>query len=435
MKSVAIVGAGMAGFGAAYRLRGEGGEAFEAVVYEKMPWHGGHTATYRSASAFLFDDGPHISFTKDPRIRELFARSVDGEYEEFHARVNNHWRGHWIKHPAQCNLYGLPAELVINILDDFIAARRSKDAKIATYRDWLIASFGETFAATFPMTYAVKYHTTEARNLGTDWLGPRIYRPDLNEVLRGALTPETSDVHYVDRFRYPRRNGFVSYLDGLAGQTTLRLEHELVAVQPASRRLRFANGGVATYDHLISSLPLPELIPMVEGAPDEVVEATRRLAWTSCVTVNVGVDRSDLSGSHWTYFYDHDYVFARLSFPHMFSAGNAPPGAGSIQAEIYYSDKYRPRDCEPGELVPAVLRDLRRCGLLREDDEVLFSEARVVPYANVIFDLERSGALKVVHGYLDELGIGYCGRYGEWGHHWTDESFVSGENAAQAVLG
>jgi len=42
--------------------------------------------------------------------------------------------------------------------------------------------------------------------------------------------------------------------------------------------------------------------------------------------------------------------------------------------------------------------------------------------------------LKEVHGYLDELGIGYCGRYGDWGYMWTDESFKSGEAAAERVL-
>jgi hypothetical protein len=55
-------------------------------------------------------------------------------------------------------------------------------------------------------------------------------------------------------------------------------------------------------------------------------------------------------------------------------------------------------------------------------------------YANVIFDLDRAAALKTVHGYLDDLGVAYCGRYGDWGYMWTDESFKSGENAAQKVL-
>ena len=58
----------------------------------------------------------------------------------------------------------------------------------------------------------------------------------------------------------------------------------------------------------------------------------------------------------------------------------------------------------------------------------------LLPYANIIFDLDRAAALKTVHGYLDDLGIAYCGRYGDWGYLWTDESFKSGELAAERVL-
>ena len=55
-------------------------------------------------------------------------------------------------------------------------------------------------------------------------------------------------------------------------------------------------------------------------------------------------------------------------------------------------------------------------------------------YANVIFDHERAIALDRVHGYLEAIGVAWCGRYGDWGHIWTDEAFVSGERAAETVL-
>jgi hypothetical protein len=64
----------------------------------------------------------------------------------------------------------------------------------------------------------------------------------------------------------------------------------------------------------------------------------------------------------------------------------------------------------------------------------LFSNAVLLRYANIIFDLDRATALKTVHGYLDDLGIAYCGRYGDWGYMWTDESFKSGEQAADRAL-
>ena len=430
MPELAILGAGMAGFGAAHRLFEEG---MSPVVYEKESYHGGHTASFRYPEGFVFDDGPHISFTKDGRIQSLFAESV-GEYEVLDARANNYWKGRWIKHPAQCNLYGLPTDLVVKILCDFIENQRPQEPPPCNYAEWLIASFGKTFAETFPMEYGRKYHTTSAENMTTDWLGPRLYRPKLEEVLRGALSPETPDVHYVGNFRYPSRGGFVSFLDLFLRQTRPRLGHELVKLDPRVRLLFFSNGVVTGYDHVISTLPLPELIPRIVDAPPDVVSAARRLSFTSCVVVNVGVNRPDLSEAHWTYFYDRDVFFTRVSFPHMLSPNNVPPGAGSLQAEVYFSPNYRPLDRAPEACIDPVLRDLERCGVLRADDEILFRGARLVPYANVIFDHDRAEALDVVHGFLDDVEVGYAGRYGEWGYHWTDESFRSGEKAAEGVL-
>ena len=188
MSEIAILGAGMAGFGAAHQLREEG---LEPVIYEQNSYSGGHTASFKH-QGFIFDDGPHISFTQNERIQELFAESVNHEYEVIQNRVNNYWKGHWIKHPAQCNLYGLPTDLNVAILRDFIAAQelRSEITEPFThYADWLVAKFGRTFAETFPMEYGRKYHTTSAENMTTDWLGPRLYQPDLEEVLRGGARP------------------------------------------------------------------------------------------------------------------------------------------------------------------------------------------------------------------------------------------------------
>src|SRR5205823_14554536 len=120
--------------------------------------------------------------------------------------------------------------------------------------------------------------------------------------------------------------------------------------------------------------------------------------------------------------------------PHMLSANNAPPKSGSIQVEVYFSDKYRPLEGAPGDVIEPVVRDLRRCGVLREDDELLVQEARLVRYANVIYDHDRAAALSTVHAYLDEIGVHYCGRYGDWDHSWTDQAFESGERAARAAL-
>ena len=426
-----VIGSGMAAYGAVYRLHAEG---VAPVMFDKNSYHGGHTTSVKDDGGFIFDMGPHISYTKDPRIQEVFADSVEQRYETIQIYLNNYWRGYWPQHPVQLHLHGLPHETVVKVISDFVEEKHAPERPIHNYADWLYASFGKTFAETFPMQYTKKYHLTSADNLSIDWLGPRIYRPNLEEVILGAISPTAPHVHYVTNFRYPTDGGFVRYLNKFVPMGNLKLGHELIAVDAKSRELTFANGSTFRYDQLVSSVPLPELIPMIKGAPEDVLDAARRLACSTCVLVNLGINRSDISKAHMTYFYDEDMCFSRLGFPHMLAAKNAPEGMGSIQAEVYFSSKYKPLTGKPEDWIEPVIRDLRRCGLLREEDQILTRQAVLLKYANIIFDLERADAVKTVHGYLDDLGIRYAGRYGEWGYLWTDESFKSGENAAQRAL-
>src|SRR6185312_3594110 len=263
-------------------------------------------------------------------------------------------------------------------------------------------------AETFPMVYGKKYHTVAMDQLTTDWIGPRMYRPSLDELVHGALAGQLKHAHYVDTFRYPSRGGFLSYLEPFAERFELRLDHRLIGLDPKQRILRFANGKAASYDRLISSMPLPALIPLIDGVPKDVLEASRKLAFTTAVLVNLGIGRSNLSETHITYFYDEDIVFSRINLPHMFSPNNAPPGCGIIQAEAYFSDKYRPLTGPPHALIEPVIDGLRRCGFIREDDAILLKDAAVSRYANVIYDQDRAPALAIVHAFLQDIGVDYC---------------------------
>ena len=183
---IVVVGSGFAGFGAGIFLEAEG---LPYVVYDRNAYMGGHTASHELPGGFVFDQGPHVSFTKDERVQRILADAVGGGYEAVPIALENYWQGTILTHPLQVNLHGLPTELIVRILLDLVAASAAPtdEAPPADYETWLRRSFGDTFAETFPMTYGHKYHTTPMANLTTDWLGPRMYRPSLEEALRGAL--------------------------------------------------------------------------------------------------------------------------------------------------------------------------------------------------------------------------------------------------------
>ena len=75
---------------------------------------------------------------------------------------------------------------------------------------------------------------------------------------------------------------------------------------PGKKVVSFENGNEYNYDGLVSSVPLKSLIPMIVNVPKEVLEASEKLACSTCVLVNIGIDRRDISDAIWTYFYDED---------------------------------------------------------------------------------------------------------------------------------
>lgn len=427
---IVILGSGMAGFGAANYLAEQG---LSARIYDQRPRPGGLTSSFGSGDGFIFDEGVHISFTKSERVKELFARSAD-VYEVGRVYCNNYWQGHWIKHPAQVNLHGLPTDLIVNCIKDFTAANAVAEPVVTNYAEWLLAAYGPTFANTFPMVYTRKYHTTDASNMSTDWLGPRLYRPSLDEVLRGALEHEPLDVFYVDEFRYPAEGGFEGFIKGFYDKARVYNNHEVVRIAPRSQTVEFANGATAAFSTLISSIPLPKLVPLIDGVPDDVLAASQRLACSQVVVVNIGVNRPVETKAQWSYFYDEDIPFARVSYRNKLAPQSCPPNCGAFQAEVYFSDKYRPLTGTPDDWVEPVIDSLIACGLIRDRSEIVHQSAIWIPFGNVIFDLERRAAVDIVHGYLDDIGIRYCGRFGQWGYIWTDAAFLSGEQAARRTL-
>ena len=429
--SVAVIGSGFAGVAAGQVLA----DAHVPVeIFEAKPYWGGHTHS-ETIDGFTFDEGPHMSFTSDEVVREEFRRGAES-IEEFAIRATNYFRGAWVAHPAQCHLYGLDPDLVSNCIVDLVEARAKPESPVANYAEWCVRSFGRTFAESFPFAYTRKYWTVEAADLTTDWVGKRLYPPKLGDVVRGALSPiNEGDFYYLSRVRYPRSGGFQSFMRGMLRPEILRLGKEVVRVDLKERSLAFADGTGTGYSELISTMPLPDLIRAIPPAqvPAEVRAAAERLLCSSVVLVDLAVTRPDLLDAQWFYVYDEDISFSRVHFPHMLSPENAPSGRGSVQLEVYHS-RHRPLDTPPASLPERAVQELVRMGVLDHAGEVIRSRFREVPYANVVFDHDRSPALAVILPWLEQQGVRLAGRYAEWGYHWTDDATRSGWRHAHEII-
>ena len=426
---VIVLGAGLSGLSAAYHLGGD------CEVFEKEDYLGGHCRTKR-VDGFNFDEGAHVFFGNDDCSREFVLEPLGAEMIAHRAEIwNDYNKQRYGRYPVQANAQALGPELATRCVLDFIAATQQPEANVKTYEEWCYASFGKAFADEFMLRYARKVWTVEPNELNIEWLGSkvggRISRPSLAQVIRGAIDPNPQELNYLTEFSYPASGGFGRITEPLAsGVQKVRLGCGVTRIETGARRISFADGSVRDYTAVISTIPLPTLVRLAVDAPDEVRSAADRLMWTSIRCVNLGVARADIGPGHWVYFYDNDIPFFRVSFPSKFSPDNAPPGHSSISCEVAYS---RRMPLDRDHLVERVTRALKQTGILQDSDRIVVEDQIDIPFAYVVFDFNREPSLRTIHTWMESVGLYPCGRFGEWGYHWSFEAIESGRRVAARV--
>jgi protoporphyrinogen oxidase len=442
LKTATILGAGVSGLSTSFHVGHD-----RCVIYEAQDHYGGHSWS-EPREGFTWDDGPHVNFGAYENVAELFGDGA-AEVLEFVPVMSNYFRGHFIDHPAQSNLYQVPEPLRSQCVSSFLDSRTSEDApEPRNYQDWLHQAFGPVFAETFPAAYTRKYWTTDPSNLGVDWLGfpsariprrsgaqkrGRVFYPDVRDVVNGAKGPLERSTHYVKSFRYPARGGFVAFLRKLAAGARVQYNRRVVAVNFTKRQLVFADGERTTYDTLVSTIPLPVLIGCSEDAPADVRQANSLLRCTNFLLVEVTANHSTRREEHWMYVYDEDKLSTRISITERFSPHNAPPGMTGISVEVYGSS-YRPVPSDHGDVARRVVLELVEMRLVDTPEAVTSVQVRYVPWANVIFDHDRRSALECINNFLESVGVSCLGRYAEWEYLMTHDCVVGSKQIAQRVL-
>ena len=427
-----IFGAGLAGLSAAHHL----GEPSD--IFEKSAFIGGHCHT-KSTDGFAFDEGAHVFFGKDDCSEEFVWKPLAGQMTRQQASIwNNYGERRYGRYPVQVNAHALPADVATQCVLDFIRVNSNGNGEMPrNYEEWCYQSFGQSFADTFMLRYARKVWTVEPSQLTTDWLGSsvggRVARPSLEQVIRGAIDHEPQTLNYLTEFSYPNQGGFGRIVEPLASHIDpqhVKLSCGIRSIESAAHRVTLTDGSTAHYEAAISTLPLPLVVELTTDAPQTVKSAAANLMWTSVRCVNIGIARPNVGPGHWVYFYDHDIPFFRVSFPSTLSANNAPPDCGSISCEIAYS---RTKPLDARRLVARVVEALREVGILQPDDRVVFDDEIDIPYAYVVYDFKRQASVDTIHAWMKSVDLYPCGRFGEWGYHWSFEAIESGRRVAAEV--
>lgn len=421
---VAILGGGLAGLSAAYHLEGD------AALYEQQPTLGG-LCRQVEAEGFRVDAVPHVFHFRHDATRRFIQQLVGNAIQPYlrHARVYSH--GTFIRYPFQAHLFGLPADVVAACLSGRSADGRTTGPSPDTFERWILATFGKGIADEFMVPYNTKFWTLPPSELTCEWVNGLIPVPTREETVRGAMTADPTEYGYNVEFWYPRVGGMGTLLAALsAGVPSLHLGKRVVRLDTAARRLHFADGDVVEYEHLLSSIPLPELSAVLDPLPPEIARALEALRWTSIAVVHLGVKGPAPAPWHWAYVSEPDTVFYRVGIPSHYALDAAPLDHHLLSMEISYAS-WKPLDRQG--LMPRTLRDLERLGLLRTPEDVVMRLPLELRYGYPIYDRQYQGATTLLRDYLLQQGIVLIGRFGSWRYLSVEETILDGQQAAARV--
>ncbi len=427
MEPIAILGAGPAGLSAAYYLKRQ------YSLWEKNDEVGGGCRTV-NLDGFSFDYGGHIFYARHQEVKNLVGRFLKNNIRCLPREAWIYSKETYTRYPFQANLYGLPVKVVKECILGLMKAKLEYGEKPGNYKnfeEFIYKVFGKGIAKHFMIPFNLKQWATPLEEMTADWMGKFIPLPSLEEVLEGSLKMSDHCLGINANFIYPEQGGIQAIFNSFVPFIqNLYLNSRVTSISLKNKSFQLNGKTEKGYEKLIATLPLPELIKLLDSLPSEIKSAAEKLKWTSLYIVNIGVDRPSLSEKHRVYYPEKDFIFHKLGYYQNQSPRMVPSGKSAVSAEVSFS---KDRPISQDTLVERTIEDLKKARVLYPDDKITLTHILTLPYAYAIYNHQRQQAVSLIKRFLKEHNIYLCGRYAQWEYQNMEQNILAGKALAERL--
>jgi len=333
-----IVGAGPAGLTAAYELSKR--QAPVVVLESDTAYVGGISRTV-NYKGFRFDIGGHRFFSKSREVEDFWTE-IDGENMLNRPRSSRiYYNGQFYTYPLKpfeaLSKLGL-IESTLCMLS-FMAARLRPTRDPKTFEEWVSNQFGKRLFRIFFKTYTEKVWGMSCSEISADWAAQRIKGLSLGSAIRHALFSKKAKNKdkdkdkdrkqvvktLIDTFRYPRLGPGMMWEactekvrkqggDVLLGRRVIGCRFDSDSNFWVVKA-RNAQGKEEEYlgEHLISSMPIRELVAQIEPKlPEAALRAAQSLRYRDFLTVGLIVHDRGRFTDNWIYIHDPSVQVGRV---------------------------------------------------------------------------------------------------------------------------
>ncbi|HYM11422.1 MAG TPA: NAD(P)/FAD-dependent oxidoreductase [Bryobacterales bacterium] len=444
---IVIIGAGPAGLTAAYELAKAG---VVSTVLEKDDVVGGiaRTATYKG---YRFDIGGHRFFTKVTLVEQMWREVLGGDLIRRSRLSRIYYHGKFYYYP----LRALNALMNLGLLETMRCMASYGWAKLHPRRPendfatWVTNRFGRRLFEIFFKTYTEKVWGIPCTEIQAEWAAQRIKGLSLSSAIKNALFGELGKSKdeviktLIDEFDYPRHGPGMMWTRTKA---LVEARGSRVIFHAPVDRIYWREGGVEAVEaggeiypltHLISSMPVRELIEKLSPAPpDELLAAASNLHYRDFLTVALVVNKKDLFPDNWIYVHDKDVKLGRIQNFNNWSPEMVPdPSTTCLGLEYFCFEGDGLWTSADRDLIELGKREIGLLGLVNPADVIDGAVVRM-PKAYPVYDGGYEAAMNQVRRFLPRVpNLQLVGRNGMHRYNNQDHSMLTAILAARNILG
>jgi len=433
-----VLGGGPAGLTAAYLLA----KAEHPVTVFEADFQVGGLAKTIERDGYRFDLGGHRFFTKSGEVERLWHEVLEDEFLLRPRLSRIFWNGKFLHYPLRGPdvIKKLGFVELTRVSGSYLAATLKPKGKEESYEEWVSNRFGRRLFELFFRSYTEKVWGVPTSEIRAEWAAQRIKGLSFLTAAKSAFFGNNGNKvkTLINEFHYPRYGpgqmweSMTDAITALGGDVRLECPVERIIVDGRRATTVVAGGEAHPAGHVISSLPLRDVVGLTDPRPPEVViDAARGLRYRDFLTVALVLDGEDLFPDNWIYIHEPSVRVGRIQNYRSWSEWMVPdPSKACVGLEYFCFEGDDLWTMSDDELVDLGASELEKLGLARAD-QVERGYAIRVPKAYPMYDVDYGARVGTIRGWLD--GIANFQQVGRNGLHRYNNSDHSMLTAIRAV--
>ncbi len=446
--TIAIIGAGPAGLTAAYQLAKAG---YEPTVFEKDAQYVGGISRTEKYKGFHFDIGGHRFFSKSKEVEDFWTEILGDDLITRPRKSRIYYGGKFYSYPLKAfeALSNLGIITSLQCMLSYIKVKIFPIKNVINFEQWVSNAFGKKLFSIFFKTYTEKVWGMPCDAISADWAAQRIKGLSLGSAIYNALFSGSNKNKgdktiktLIDTFRYPRKGPGMMWercaqkIEALNGTVLMGQHITGLAFINNQWQITFASNTVQQYDQLISTMPLKELLQLLEvQVPSSSVQAAKQLQYRDFLTVVLMLEDENKFDDNWIYIHDAKVQVGRVQNFKSWSPEMVPDAKYACYGLEYFCFEGDGLWTSTNEdLIALAKKEMQQLGLINIDkvfDGYVVRQPKAYPVYNEAY---QANMQSIKNGLRQVPNLHVCGRNGMHKYNNQDHSMMTAMLAAKNIL-